>query len=203
MVHTSSHNNCYKPATFLARLLLEKTRDIAIALASSSSSSFKTLIFCYISVITEDIYFKLRTCVHYPKSNPYYQGRQFRINFFFKNYAHFRIELFISNKHPKAERWHPHAVLVLKNYLTWALIFIYFSRMLFLNLDFILDIMIGLTQSFRYVSMKTCRAPVGQSVALKTWAQEVAWSILRLAQYSFQGSMIVFPTGLIPVLMFQ
>ena len=37
----------------------------------------KTLTFCNISVISEDIYLKLKLCVHYPKSNPYYQGKQF------------------------------------------------------------------------------------------------------------------------------
>ena len=45
--------------------------------------------FCYISVICEDIYLKLGICVQYPKSNPYYQGRQFKMQFFF-----FRIMLF-------------------------------------------------------------------------------------------------------------
>ena len=35
----------------------------------------KTLTFCNISVITEDIYLKLGVCVHYPKRNPYYQEK--------------------------------------------------------------------------------------------------------------------------------
>ena len=35
----------------------------------------KTLTFRKISVITENIYLILGMCVHYPKSNPYYQGR--------------------------------------------------------------------------------------------------------------------------------
>ena len=51
----------------------------------------KTLTFCNISVITEDIYLKHGICVHYPKSNTYYQGRQFKIHFF-KNYAPFDLE---------------------------------------------------------------------------------------------------------------
>ena len=48
----------------------------------------KTLKFCNISVITEDVYVKLGICVHYPKSNPYDQGRQFKLHFF-QNYAPF------------------------------------------------------------------------------------------------------------------
>ena len=40
----------------------------------------------YISVITEYIYLKLRVCVHYPKSNPYYQERQSKMHFL-QNYA--------------------------------------------------------------------------------------------------------------------
>ena len=41
----------------------------------------KTLTFCNISIITEDIYLKLGICVHCPKSNSYYQGRQFKMHF--------------------------------------------------------------------------------------------------------------------------
>ena len=43
----------------------------------------KTVTFCNISVITEDIYLKLGVCVNCPNSNPYYQGRQFKMHFFF------------------------------------------------------------------------------------------------------------------------
>ena len=39
---------------------------------------------CNISVITEGIYLKRGLYVHYPKSNPYYQGRQFKMLFFFR-----------------------------------------------------------------------------------------------------------------------
>ena len=35
-----------------------------------------------ISVITEGTFLKLGICVHYPKSNLYYQGRQFKMHFF-------------------------------------------------------------------------------------------------------------------------
>ena len=42
----------------------------------------KILTFCNISVITENIYLKLGVCVHYPKSNPYYQGSRFKMHFF-------------------------------------------------------------------------------------------------------------------------
>ena len=38
-------------------------------------------IFCNISVITEDIDLKLGVSVYYPKSNPYSQGRQFKMHF--------------------------------------------------------------------------------------------------------------------------
>ena len=37
---------------------------------------------CNISVITEDIYMKLGVPVHYPKSIPYYQGREFKLFLF-------------------------------------------------------------------------------------------------------------------------
>ena len=42
----------------------------------------ETLAFCDTSLITEDIYLKFGVCVHYPKSNPYYQEKQFKIHFF-------------------------------------------------------------------------------------------------------------------------
>ena len=41
----------------------------------------KKLTFVNISVITEDVYFKLGICVHYTKSNSYYQDRQFKMHF--------------------------------------------------------------------------------------------------------------------------
>ena len=47
----------------------------------------ETVTFCNISVITEDICLKLGVCIYYPKSNPYYQRRQFEM--FFQNYAPF------------------------------------------------------------------------------------------------------------------
>ena len=69
---------------FLAWLFSEKTRGIAIALALSCCRRHaKTLTFCNISVINEDINLKLGLCVHYPKRNPYYQGRQIKMIFFF------------------------------------------------------------------------------------------------------------------------
>ena len=53
------------------------------------------LAFCKISVITEDIYLKLGLCVHYQRSNPYYQGRQFKMHFFFSQiYALFQLKTF-------------------------------------------------------------------------------------------------------------
>ena len=71
----------------------------------------KTVAFCNISVFSEDIYLKLRICVHYPKSNPYYQGRQF--NFFLQNYAPFSTYNLLSTiKHPTDEPWHLNAALL-------------------------------------------------------------------------------------------
>ena len=47
-----------------------------------------------ISLITEAIYLKLGICAHFPKSNPYYQGKLFKMHFFF-NYAPFSTRLCI------------------------------------------------------------------------------------------------------------
>ena len=49
--------------------------------APFSTWTFLTFV---ISVITEDIDLKFGVCVHYPKSNPYRQGRQFKIHFLFR-----------------------------------------------------------------------------------------------------------------------
>ena len=70
--------------SFLARLFSEKTRGIDIALGSLllSCCRAKSMIFCNISIITEDIYLKHGEFVQYPKSNPFYQGRQFNMQFF-------------------------------------------------------------------------------------------------------------------------
>ena len=66
------------------------------------------LTFCNISVITEDIYLKLGVCVHCPKSNPYYQGRQFKMDFFFffRIMPLFHLGLLSSINHPTAKGWH-------------------------------------------------------------------------------------------------
>ena len=37
------------------------------------------------SLSNRHIYLKLGVCVHYPKGNPYYQGRQLKKNFFFNS----------------------------------------------------------------------------------------------------------------------
>ena len=58
----------------------ENLKYIAISLASLSS---KNLTFSNICVITEGMDLKLRVCVYYPESNPYYQRRQFLMLFFF------------------------------------------------------------------------------------------------------------------------
>ena len=74
----------------------------------------KTLTFCKISVTTEDIYLKLGVRVNYPKSNPYYQGRQSKSFFCFfselRPFLHLDILSFF--KHLTAECWHAHAVLL-------------------------------------------------------------------------------------------
>ena len=59
-------------------------------------------LFCNISFITQDIYLKLGVCVHYPKSNPCYQGRQFKIHFFTELYSFFIFDFLSSIKHPTA-----------------------------------------------------------------------------------------------------
>ena len=91
----------------LARLFSQKTRGIAIALAEGRRCRrrrAKALTFCNISVITEDIYLKLGVCVHYPKSNAYYQGRQFNMNFFSELCPIFDLNVFFLYyiKHPTA-----------------------------------------------------------------------------------------------------
>ena len=94
-------------AHFLARLFSEKTRGTAIALALSSSSSLcKNLTFCNISVITEYIYLKLGACVHYPMSNPCYQGRDFKC-IFFRIMTLFRLRLFILYEAPHSRAFAP------------------------------------------------------------------------------------------------
>ena len=47
------------------------------------------LTICNISTITEYISLKIGVCVYSLKSNPYYQGRQIKKNFFFQNYVPF------------------------------------------------------------------------------------------------------------------
>ena len=84
--------------SILARLFSEKSRDIAIALELSVCHA-KTLTFLIISVITEDIYLKLGVCVHYPESNPYYQGRSFKM-YFFRIMPLFCIRIFIHYQAP-------------------------------------------------------------------------------------------------------
>ena len=81
----------------------------------------KTLAVCNISVITEDIYLKLGLCVHYPKSNLFFQTRQFKTLFFFFFFfselcPFFYLDFFLSFiKHPTAYRWHLHVVLLSNN----------------------------------------------------------------------------------------
>ena len=53
---------------FLARLFLKKTSRYC---HSPGVGFVRTLTFFNISVITEDIYLKLRVVVHYQKGNPY------------------------------------------------------------------------------------------------------------------------------------
>ena len=81
--------------SFLARLFSERIRGIAICRCRRRPHA-KTLTFCNISVITEDIYLKLGIC-KYSKSNPYYQGRQF--NFFSELCPFFHLNILCSIKH--------------------------------------------------------------------------------------------------------
>ena len=65
-------------STFLAQLFLKKTsrccHSPGIVGGGVVVRCMKTLKFSNISVITEDIYLKLRVVVHYQKMNPYRQG---------------------------------------------------------------------------------------------------------------------------------
>ena len=54
--------------------------------------------------VSKDIYLKLGVCVHYPKSNLYYQGRLIKM-IFFSELCPFFFNL-SSIKHPTVERWH-------------------------------------------------------------------------------------------------
>ena len=76
-----------------------------------------------ISNITEDIDLKLGLYVYYPKRNPYNQGRQFKMHFF-RIMPLFLFDFLSSIKHPTAQRWHPHAVLL-------SCLFTMFSKVLF------------------------------------------------------------------------
>ena len=49
----------------------------------------------------------------FPKRNPYYQQRQFKILFFYSELCpFFNLDFLSSIKHPTAENWHPHVVLL-------------------------------------------------------------------------------------------
>ena len=62
-------------------------------------------------------YLKLGICVHCPKSNPYYQGRQFKMHFL----RIMALDFLSHIKHPTAKHWHLHAVLLfLKMLLFWG-----------------------------------------------------------------------------------
>ena len=68
----------------------------------------KSETFCNTSVITEDIYLKLGACVLYPNSNPYHQGRQFKMYFlFFRIIPLFRLRLFILYQEPHSRALAP------------------------------------------------------------------------------------------------
>ena len=64
------------------------------------------LTFCNISVSTKDIYL-LRVCVPYPKSNPCYRGRQFKMLFFFRIMPLFQLRLCILFQTPHSHVFAP------------------------------------------------------------------------------------------------
>ena len=74
---------------FYIGLYSEILRNLANGFHVSASGAIQghhgplVLTFCNISVITEDIDLKLGVYVQYPKSNPYDQGSQFKMHFFF------------------------------------------------------------------------------------------------------------------------
>ena len=93
---------------FLARLFSEVIcYHLAVIIVRRFCA--KTVSFCNISVITKEIYLKLRPCVHYSKSNPYYQGRQFKMHFY-ELCPFFTLDFSSSIKHHTAQQWHPHVV---------------------------------------------------------------------------------------------
>ena len=51
--------------------------------------------------------FHLGVCVHYLKSNPYYQGRQFKMHFSFRIMFLFRVRLFIFYQAPHSQKLSP------------------------------------------------------------------------------------------------
>ena len=96
----------------------------------------KTLTFCNISVITEDISFKRGLCVHYPKSNPSYQGKCKKAFFFSELCPFFRLRHFILNQAPDSQAWAPHAVLLLYIFVDVKVSAIFQNT--FLRVEFIL-----------------------------------------------------------------
>ena len=77
-IHLQSKNT--HAVSFLARLSWRKPKVLLQFWhhLSRRRCRAKTVTFCNISVITEDIYLKLRVWVHFPVNNPYYQWRQFK-----------------------------------------------------------------------------------------------------------------------------
>ena len=65
------------------------------------------LTFCNISVITEDIDLKQIGYVHYLKSNSYYLGREFKMQFFFRIMPLFRLRHFILYQAPHSQALAP------------------------------------------------------------------------------------------------
>ena len=62
---------------------------------------------------------KLGVCVHYPNSNSYCQRRQFKMHDFLELCPFFDLDFLSTIKHPRAEHWHPHALLFLTMYSLW------------------------------------------------------------------------------------
>ena len=79
---------------------------MAIASSLSVTVVMQKLTFCNTSHITEGIYLPLRICVLYTKSNPYYQGKQFKIQFFSVLGPFFDLDFLTCIKHPIAEHFY-------------------------------------------------------------------------------------------------
>ena len=93
--------------------------------------SAKTVTFCNVSIITEDIYLKFGVCIHYQsilsilRAIHTIKGDNSKCIFFIFSelYPFFNLNCLSSIKHPTAERWHPDVVLLFNPFPNKPLLF--------------------------------------------------------------------------------